>query len=420
MGQGQVDMSRIPGELLALLVDPTSNLLAALVLYGIITVLLLIVVVGAILFLISAPDDEEAGEGEAGEAAEGRGPGVDAASGDADAGVSGGAGLAGAPPAGLQPSAPPAPRRPMLVTAWVVLVVAGVWLTTGVSTSTDALCVSCHLETPHTAAVEADDPHADTACVSCHEPGGWFGRYVGAVPARVTHLADGLMETVAADDYGRVTQAACASCHGRQIRGVTSNEDRGLKMSHAEPVEAGIRCVDCHRLSGGVVAGHDAGMNPCLRCHDSQQASAECETCHDKTAAAAARVRTLPAARPQVEQVRCGGCHDEKAECDSCHGTRMPHSIDFMRYAHARAGAVDIWYNGGRACAKCHTPERRPCQRCHTNILGRGHGTVMAGDHRKAAEQACNTCHLSWAYAPRRDFCLDLCHTEAAIAESPR
>lgn len=418
MGQGQMDLTRIPGELLTLLVDPTSNLLAALVLYGIITVLLLIVVVGAILFLISAPDDEEGNGGEEPDTARGPDADDDAVAAEAPGRVSGDAPPEPAPASLAGPA--PAPRRPAVVAAWVVVVVAGVWLTTGVSTSTDALCVSCHLETPHTLAAEADDPHADTACVSCHEPGGWFGRYVGAVPSRVAHLVDGLMETAAADDYGRVTQDACSSCHGRQIRGVTTNVDRGLKMSHEQPVAAGIRCVDCHRLSAGIVAGHDAGMNPCLRCHDSEQASADCETCHDKTAAAAARVRTLPAARPQVEQVRCGGCHDEAAECDSCHGTRMPHSIDFMRYAHARAGAVDIWYNGGRACAKCHTPERRPCQRCHTNILGKGHGPVMAGDHRVAAEQACNTCHQTWAYAPRRDFCLDLCHTEAAIAESPR
>ena len=169
------------------------------------------------------------------------------------------------------------------------------------------------------------------------------------------------------------------------------------------------------------MAAHNAGMDPCLRCHDDVGASAKCATCHVKNAAAAARVRATSLARPQIEQVSCGGCHDEVRDCDPCHGMRMPHTNEFMSHAHARAAAVDFWYNGGKSCGRCHSESRRPC-RCHSGQLGHAHGTTpwLAKGHQAAEVSACNTCHATYAYVTTRDFCKDVCHSEAAIAASPR
>ena len=93
-----------------------------------------------------------------------------------------------------------------------------------------------------------------------------------------------------------------------------------------------------------------------------------------------------------------------------------------MVYAHARAGAVDFWYNGGRTCKRCHTAKRNPCTKCHSSIIGHAHGAApgIGPVHRKATEPACNTCHGQWAFQPNRDFCKDVCHSPAAIAASPR
>jgi hypothetical protein len=98
----------------------------------------------------------------------------------------------------------------------------------------------------------------------------------------------------------------------------------------------------------------------------------------------------------------------------------MPHTTGFMSGGHARAAAVDIWYNGGKTCRKCHTTTRRPCTQCHTSLMGKAHGTGMATSHRRAAPSACNTCHQQWAPIATRDFCKDVCHSPAAIAASPR
>jgi len=101
---------------------------------------------------------------------------------------------------------------------------------------------------------------------------------------------------------------------------------------------------------------------------------------------------------------------------------RLPHSIEFKTYAHARAGAVDFWYNDGKTCARCHNASRRSCQRCHGALLGKAHGAEpwLARGHQTAAAQACDTCHRQFAYTATRDFCEDVCHTAAAVAASPR
>lgn len=419
-------------QLLTLLMEPASNLLAAVALYGAITLVLLIAVVVAILFLISSPEDEEDDEGsqfteddfyvpEDDEPV----PSTDtqdeaAAAPSADSSITGDTVAAATVPGAEHRRARTSRSRLQVLLVYTALVVA-VWIATGFTTSADAVCTGCHVDTPHMNAADTTaNPHAGVSCVSCHEPGGSFGRYVGDLPGRLTHFADGLAGGGIHKDYGRVTQAACRSCHYSSLSGVVTDEDRGLKMSHSEALDAGMRCLDCHTARGGVVATHNAGMNPCLRCHDATTASADCATCHDKQAAAAARARTTSFSTQQVGEVTCGGCHDEQRECDPCHGIRMPHSRSFMGAAHARAGAVDYWFDASAGCVKCHTATRRPCIRCHNLWPGSGHPRSLASEHVRGSDQSCDTCHKMLASTRSRSFCADVCHTESAMAESPR
>jgi hypothetical protein len=97
----------------------------------------------------------------------------------------------------------------------------------------------------------------------------------------------------------------------------------------------------------------------------------------------------------------------------------MPHTPEFMAHGHARAGAADLWFNGGRGCAKCHTAKRRPCTNCHTPMLGKSHGPALAESHKLGNAQACNSCHAERAYATTRDFC-QLCHSPEAVAGGTR
>lgn len=413
-------------SLQTIMLNPTSNLTVAFLLYGTIGLVLLVVLVGAILALLG-PDEATARPA----AADGSAPSDEAFEqlevGETYEGVEG-AGEAAAPggkPAKVKVPVPPlSPRTRIAVAAVAAVIVALAWAVTGYTTSDPAVCKECHwAASQHATAPAGTDPHAGVSCVACHEHGGVVGRFTTDVPARLMHFADTQSGTAPMDEYGRVTAAACTGCHAAALAGVQVDETRGLKVSHREPMAASATCTDCHALRSGVVSAHNAGMTPCLRCHDAKRASAECGTCHDQNAGSAARARTVSFAAVQIPEVSCGGCHNEKRDCDWCHGLRLPHTVEFMQYAHARAGAVDFWYNGGKTCSRCHTATRRPCQQCHGGMLGKGHGTGkpwLPRGHQKASAAACDTCHAQFARQARRDFCRDVCHTPAAIAASPR
>lgn len=406
-----INFSQLSDRLLTLLTDPTSNLQAALILYGMIALLVLIVLIAGIVVLSGLPDDEDE---------EPDFDGSVVAPGAAE-GVVLGAGSEGLAPAERQePSLPP--LSPFVTIAMIASLVVAVWVVTGFTTSTNAACGACHVSTVHSDAKKGADPHSGADCVSCHEPSGGFGRYVTDVPSRVLHVVEGATGQAVQADYGRITSSACSNCHTADIARVTVNQETGVRMSHKEPLAASARCVDCHEPKAGAVTLQTVGMGSCLRCHDAVTAPSECTTCHDKQAAAAARARTTKLAKSQVTDVQCGGCHDEKTECDSCHGARMPHTLAFKAGLHARAGAADFWFNGGQTCAgsDCHTATRRPCTKCHTPILGKGHPITQAKDHQTATVSACR-CHnfMGLANPRNRDFC-QLCHSEAALKESAR
>ncbi|MHB1477720.1 MAG: hypothetical protein ACYCXD_09145, partial [Coriobacteriia bacterium] len=175
----------------------------------------------------------------------------------------------------------PAEMRAKLLgsAAAIVIVLAAVWVTAGVSTSSRVACESCHTDAPHSASAEID-AHGGVRCVSCHETGGPVAGVSGNLSTRVAHYVEGA-QGVSSGQYGtRISSAGCIGCHGDVLGTTTEAGDRGIMMSHAEPVEAGAECVDCHRLTGGVISRRITGMNECLRCHDGAEADSACSTCH--------------------------------------------------------------------------------------------------------------------------------------------
>ena len=276
-----LELGSLADKLISLLKDPTSNLSAALILYGIIALLVLILLIAGIVVLMGTPDDEVME------------PEVDA---QPDA-PSAGERHTSAPGsevarAEVVPTLPETPRSPLVTIAVVTALVAAVWVLSGFTMSSDQVCLACHVSTVHTAAKDGRDPHSSTACVSCHESGGFVGRYVTAVPSRVLHFVDGSAKSKLQGGYGRVFSSACTECHTKDIVGVSLNRVSGVRVSHKEPLASAATCLDCHALSGGTVSRHTVGMAVCLRCHNSVTASSACTTCHDKKAAAAqARLR---------------------------------------------------------------------------------------------------------------------------------
>lgn len=320
---------------------------------------------------------------------------------------------------GAQAAAPRVRVKGLSWQLWAAVMLVGMlvaFVAVGWTTTASEVCTACHESTPHSETVAAGgtDPHEAVACVRCHESSGWVGRVTVEVPERLGHIIAGAASEPEQGTYGIVTGTGCGQCHAGAITGVIEDAERGIRMSHAEPLAAGAQCRDCHTLATGVVSSVTVGMTPCLRCHNGDDEPATCTTCHTKDVGAAARSRRNPAemtGRELVPTPDCGGCHDEATQCDPCHGgVRMPHSDLFMWWGHARAGAEDIWKTGGKTCARCHTETRRPCTQCHAFFPG--HPREWRATHGAGGRGAsCDSCHRRRAYSTDRDFC-QLCHGE--------
>lgn len=322
---------------------------------------------------------------------------------------------------------PPSPRErlrgyamlPSLLVTCAVVIVFGVAI--GASSGQSSVCVACHEITPHSEVVASGgtDPHVAVNCVRCHESSGRLGIVTIEAPERLGHMMNGLRVDPRPTSYGGVASSACYRCHARIVAQITEDVDRGIRMSHKQPLEAGAECRDCHTLETGVISRLTSGMAPCLRCHDGENQSTTCSVCHTKDVSAATRSRANLAemtGRVLVPTPDCGSCHDEATQCDPCHGgVRMPHSQVFLWWGHAREGVKDVWFSDGRRCGRCHTAERRPCTRCHAFFPGHPTSEFIQG-HTRASAGACGPCHDNKAYVAGRDFC-GLCHGEPLIAK---
>ncbi len=374
---------------------------AAVLLLAVITTMLLIAVIAGLLYLL-------------------RGDGADRREADISATndvVLGGDGL-------THSLAPPPATRAFQSMAFVGLGTAAclvLWAALGVSSSAGSVCESCHSDSPHVGS-ESIDPHSAVACTLCHEPGGVFERVIPNVPGRLAHILRGQLSEAQSDSsYGSpISSRECSGCHAAGLNEITVDEQRGVLMSHQEPLEAGAECMDCHVLRGGVVSDQTIGHDPCLRCHGTTGVSADCGTCHSKEPAYAIRSDLVPAgsrAREHVPDPTCGGCHSERS-CDACHGMRMPHSAAFKGIGHARLATIDIWGNGGRACQRCHYSGHNACSQCHSGSFP-AHALSWRLDHQQAddAKQSC-ACHLTpnLIADPNRTFC-DICHDPAYQVE---
>jgi hypothetical protein len=298
-----------------------------------------------------------------------------------------------------------------------ILVFVGIWTAAGISTSNSKVCTSCHNEITHASGVTGD-AHGTVSCVLCHETGGPVARATVNLATRLLHVVYAELDTSRAFGFGTpVASDGCLSCHRKQIRVTSQDRERGIRMSHKEPLAAGAQCVYCHTLISGVLGAQTVGMSPCLRCHNGTVAKVECSVCHIGDPGDAIRARTpLGAmASAQVPNPGCRGCHFSMAKCNKCHGISMPHDDRFKAYYHARAGALDLWNNKGRTCFKCHYPGHRNCQqdRCHIDPFT-GHGSVWRKMHQDApwasSSKTCS-CHMwnPWSTPEGLVYC-EICH----------
>jgi hypothetical protein len=402
----ELDFGQLALMISGVLRDPSSNFTVFVLFLAAVTIVLLLVIVALVLVFTGGDEEyeeyEEYGDYvETDEEAEAR--------------------LAAVAERAAEAKAKAERRRrlaPVMALAWLGIA-AVVWMAGGYVSGRDAICVSCHedgslLHTTRYTEPEAD-PHSGTRCIACHETSNWLAGVTVAVPGRAAHYINGVLTDADTSGYGvPVANNSCAGCHRRSLGETIESEDRGLRMSHAEPLESKALCSDCHAMhpGSGVVDRYTVGMDPCMRCHDQQTASAECSYCHTKDIGYALRSRTFLEPKIQVVDISCGGCHDE-GPCDACHGTRMPHTAEFKGAFHAREAVEDIWDNGGRTCRRCHTNTRRSCTQCHKGTFPTHPPGYMPKGHQNAdpLNNGCDQCHWQNAWIRGRNFC-GLCHEQ--------
>lgn len=277
----------------------------------------------------------------------------------------------------------------LVISAVATLFVLGFALVIAFSATTvhDSGCRLCH-------DVDAGRVHAETTCSACHRGTGVAGvvdmrlRMVGMLAATVT-WSDLAPESV--------PNERCLGCHGIVAKEIVVRN--GIRVQHADPIEAGISCSACHGSVFHASASKgraEAGMAECLRCHVASANSADCATCHVDGVGRQTPGATTAFGKTHGKDWRvmhgmgtlssCATCHTA-ARCRSCHGTELPHA--------------DTWLNshGGEAtganarCSQCHTASF--CDGCHR--IPMPHAVSYRASHMKDAknprDKRCLRCH---------------------------
>jgi len=258
--------------------------------------------------------------------------------------------------------------------AGAMLFVALAWIVFGAGTAVDSMCLSCHDQiSEHITSLKATD-HGEVKCVSCHETGGSISAVTTNVLPRTLHIGAGFFGEQRISLMSVSTQS-CMGCHESDVSYISRKGN--LRISHKEPIEAGMACVRCHYFATSREHNFaDAGMSVCIQCHSGERASSQCKTCHASTPSNATtrgpsqqNARALLTDNPQNS---CYGCHDP-GPCDQCHGIRVPHTDEFMMRdstTYSPKPHIDETHRMGvEGCTRCHHEKSPtgigPCTDCH-------------------------------------------------------
>lgn len=286
-----------------------------------------------------------------------------------------------------------------VVIAGVALVAFGLALTLG---STSSACATCHSDIH---AAEAAS-HADVSCYSCHlDQGLWDWPAFKAREVLVMYPGQlfGAAPDGPADETSR---HACLECHDPVLNGTI--ERLGIRINHGVCAASGS-CDSCH---SAVAHGADVRwlrepvMEECVACHREQSATDACDACHQGKSETE-RLSTGPwqithganwkQTHGMGSLVSCSVCHPQDY-CVRCHGTALPHSVDFGSTHGIDARAENA------SCGSCHDTVSF-CDSCHG--MSMPHPQGFLAQHSDSAtgyeDESCLTlCH-------RKDDC-DACH----------
>jgi cytochrome c nitrite reductase small subunit len=117
------------------------------------------------------------------------------------------------------------------------------------------VCVNCHIMLPQFQAWQKSSHHAVAACVDCHLPHDFIGKYLAKAANGYHHstaftLQDFHEPIAIKPKNAQILQANCLRCHGGLLHDLVATRDA------ARPGDA-VQCVHCHATVGH---GDNAGL----------------------------------------------------------------------------------------------------------------------------------------------------------------
>jgi len=246
-------------------------------------------------------------------------------------------------------------------------------------------------------------------CTTCHQ-----------TVEKSTTGSDNLLPSmeVCSDCHDIESKDNCGKCHTdvKNPKAMPRITNYSKKYSHQKHLAGGFECLDCH----GEMATKTKiepivlpDMATCMNCHQSENVSTECYTCHFQNEQLKPASHTpqfihnhSDLAQEQVGDIsgnkKCSLCHRSTNFCQSCHeGDNLelkthPLNFEFTHSLNAQAKERD--------CLTCHE-DRSFCRDCHVqkHVMPQTHTAGWTnriegdgGRHRMAAEmdlEYCMTCH---------------------------
>jgi len=242
----------------------------------------------------------------------------------------------------------------------------------------DVGCGTCH-EDAATSLRAADDLlPKESSCTACHEIDRQEPEKHATPPARCDSCHMGAGTDAAGESIARLVVPP-----------------PNLRFNHKLHMDAKMRCVDCHKVTGVGLATRAElpKMSSCLTCHDGKKAPAACTTCHP--AGASGRLETsFDSGSLMPSGTLRGDAHDLR-----------------FRIEHAR-----VAQNDGAYCANCHS--RSYCQDCHAGRVKpfdfhSGDYVAMHAIDARRRTTDCSACHR------QQTFCVG-CHARSGVNADPK
>ncbi len=267
-----------------------------------------------------------------------------------------------------------------------------------ITTTSHALCLTCHADKNSADLKGTVHPAAVRDCVKCHDPHASENKYQLLKPESGDQKENLCLSChkigVNVPEKGSRHAAldmGCETCHVTHKVGELGKAEFDFHLTKAPPA----LCIDCH----------DVKSADLQKSHQNQPfETANCVSCHDPHESAAPKLMAK-FTHPPFADKQCEVCHapakdgkvvltqpDAKALCVTCHDDKAK-LIDTAKVPHPGAAGD---------CTDCHSPHasRQPglpktnavdiCLGCHSDLAD---AAKKPYHHQPAFKQGCATCH---------------------------